>query len=111
MGIGWPGLLYGAGAADQMVSGVAHSWGMAGVGRQAVAPSASRDVFGGSLALGRAHRTPLAVVHRRAISQRSSLGTDVQCAPHDRDDRGSPRALVRSEEHTSELQSLRHLVC
>src|SRR5437899_5452024 len=34
-----------------------------------------------------------------------------ELAPYDRPDLMHPAEFVRSEEHTSELQSLRHLVC
>src|SRR5258705_2924112 len=36
---------------------------------------------------------------------------DVQCNPRRMQTVGQPSAFARSEEHTSELQSLRHLVC
>src|SRR5262245_64205671 len=44
--------------------------------------------------------------HRRAEALRPAG----RPAPR-RTDRGRPRSVRRSEEHTSELQSLRHLVC
>src|SRR5205814_6031804 len=51
-------------------------------------------------------------VREIAASHSGSVARFMGCA-HDfvAHDRSAPRAAARSEEHTSELQSLRHLVC
>src|SRR5205814_10673166 len=85
--------------------------------RSAVGAAADEDVLHGDVL----HRGPRFKAHiSKGLSRRQALGgigkaVRVRYATGDRDDilgARSPRyGGCRSEEHTSELQSLRHLVC
>src|ERR1035441_10952009 len=69
----------------------------------------SSDVCSSDLSAspGRRRAGPIDLLGRRD-DRHSSLGADRSGPPHETPSTG---AMRRSEEHTSELQSLRHLVC
>src|SRR5437899_5372616 len=54
---------------------------------------------------------PYTTLFRSRVPARLALVERPQADREDRQLRGAPLPVPRSEEHTSELQSLRHLVC
>src|SRR3712207_7841275 len=65
------------------------------------------------LSLENRRATDNGVVHEAAAAMKES-GLGIKAAtitPEGPDDVGSPNAILRSEEHTSELQSRQYLVC